>query len=137
MKSVLIFLTENIKKEPNLNERVLKDILSELDFNPPNDYWEFIKEFNGGEGFIGTQNYLSLWKVDNLIDWNKKYDVDLYAPGYFIFASDGGGTAYAFNKKDGSIVAFQFIGMLMDDNPVILGDTFTVFLNSLYQESGV
>ena len=35
---------------------------------------------------------------------------------YFIFATNLGGTAYAFNKIDSSIVQFEFMGMLIDDD---------------------
>ena len=132
MNSQLNILTENLEKRGGLDETLLADFLTRLDFKLPNDYLEYMKNNNGGEGSIGKNSYLNLWSLENLFDWNKNYKVEIYAPGYFIFASDGGGTAYAFDKKEGSIVSFQFIGMLMDDEPIVLGNDFSSFLDYLY-----
>jgi SMI1/KNR4 family protein SUKH-1 len=114
-----------------VDETILEQTLLKLDFQLPGDYLEFMRKSNGGEGFVGNNKYVSLWSIEDLIDWNSKYNVDLYAPGYFIFASDGGGTAYAFEKKGGAIATFQFIGMLMADEPIILGTDLTNFLDYL------
>jgi hypothetical protein len=42
--------------------------------------------------------------------WNKEYQVETYAPGFYGFASDGGGEMYAFGP-DQAIYALPFIGM--------------------------
>jgi hypothetical protein len=126
-------LTKKMTKKPAVDLAFFEKTFSKLDFQMPVDYLEFIKGNNGGEGFVGENNYLNLWSIEDLINWNDNYKVDLYAPGYFIFASDGGGTAYAFAKKDGEIVAFQFVGMLMEDEPVILGKNFRSFLEYLFR----
>ena len=56
---------------------------------------------------------------------------DEFAPGYFIFGSNLGGTAYAFNKENGAIVSFEFILMFIDDEPLLIGSNFDEFLDSL------
>ncbi|HMH20162.1 MAG TPA: SMI1/KNR4 family protein [Puia sp.] len=132
MTPELTDLIKTLKRELGANNPLLKDLISKLDFKLPQDYFEYLQISNGGEGFIGKNSYLSLWSIENLVPWNSKYEVDAYAPGYFIFGSDGGGTAYAFKKKESEIVAFQFIGMLMDDEPIKMGDDFVSFLNHLY-----
>ena len=48
-----------------------------------------------------------------------------------MFGSNLGGTAYAFNKEIGSVVSFEFISMLIDDEPFFLGTNFIEFLKSL------
>ena len=88
---------------------ITNEIIRRLGFTLPDDYIEFITEFNGGEGLIGDQNYLEIWKIEDLIPMNEKYEVDKYANGYFVFASNSGVTAYAFSKEIASIVSFEFV----------------------------
>jgi hypothetical protein len=131
MNTKLASLSKNITRNKGADNDVIKNTSSQLDFILPDDYLEFIHESNGGEGTIGEMHYLSLWEIEELTKLNKDYDTEIYAPGYFIFGSDGGGTAYAFDKTNGNIVSFQFIGMLMEDEPQLWGNSFTAFLENL------
>ncbi|NWB83727.1 MULTISPECIES: SMI1/KNR4 family protein [Pseudomonas] len=78
----------------------------------PKSYIDFLKEHDGGEGFIGD-NYIIFWKTEELADFNREYEVETYAPGIFLFASNGGGEAYGFDTQDAAmpIVRIPFIGM--------------------------
>jgi len=58
------------------------------------------------------------------------YGADINAPGYFVFGSNLGGTAYAFDKKGDKIVAFEFVDMVSEDIQ-ILGKDFLSFLQKL------
>jgi len=122
-----------LEKNTPVEAKVLEEFLAQIDFNPPADYINFIKQHNGAEGKIGNQQYLKLWRIEELIDLNKDYEVELYAPDHFIFGSNLGGTAYAFNKQSPSIVSFEVIGMLMDDEAAFCGTNFTEFLEFLYE----
>ena len=62
---------------------------------------------------------------------NADYAVAEYTPGFTIFASDGGNTAYAFERTSGHIYAFPFIGMTMDEPATFLSSTFEGFLAGL------
>ena len=48
-------------------------------------------------GFIGANAYVIFWKIGELTEVNKAYRVSEYAPGLFVFGSDDGGEAYAFD----------------------------------------
>lgn len=111
----------------------LEKFLAAIDFIPPADYIDFMKLHNGAEGAIGNNAYLNLWPIEELINLNTDLKVQLYAPGYFIFGSDGGGSAFAFNKSDSSTAEFALIGMLIEDNPWPRGATFHAFLKYLDQ----
>jgi hypothetical protein len=78
----------------------------------PSDYCNFLKESNGGEGFVGNE-YLILWKLDELERFNQEYEVGLYLPSVVLFGSNGGGEAYGFDTKafPWQIVRVPFIGM--------------------------
>jgi hypothetical protein len=73
---------------------------NEFDVVFPEDYKTFLKWSNGGEGYIG-KNYISLWKVENLITLNKEYQIQKYLSNNFLaIGTDGGGICYGFNITD-------------------------------------
>lgn len=78
----------------------------------PSDYLDFLQQHDGGEGFIGD-NYIVLWKAEELADFNREYEVEKYAPGILLFGSDGGGEGYGFDTETAAmpIVRVPFIGM--------------------------
>ncbi|WP_241495276.1 SMI1/KNR4 family protein [Pseudomonas mediterranea] len=90
----------------------LRGLSSHLGAALPKSYMDFLKHHNGGEGFIGN-NYIIFWKAEELVDFNREYEVEIYAPGIFLFASSGGGEGYGFDINDSAvpIVRVPFIGM--------------------------
>lgn len=79
----------------------------------PADYVAFLRIGNGGDGFVGENAYVILWKCDELAELNKAYEVEQYAPGLLLFGSDGGGEAFGFDTRDADwpIVQVPFVGM--------------------------
>ncbi|WP_226504887.1 SMI1/KNR4 family protein [Pseudomonas sp. MWU16-30317] len=78
----------------------------------PESYIEFLKTHDGGEGFIGD-SYIIFWKAEQLVEFNREYEVEIYAPGIFLFASNGGGEGFGFDTLDAAmpVVRIPFIGM--------------------------
>jgi hypothetical protein len=66
-----------------------KPLVCELDVSP------FICEF---------------WPLSELHRYNEEYEVPVYAPDYFGFATSGGGEMFALSPT-GSVVCLPFIGM--------------------------
>lgn len=91
---------------------VVEELTSRLGIALPADYLDFLRQHNGGEGFIGA-NYIVFWKAEELMDFNREYEVEKYAPGILLFGSDGGGEAYGFDvqSREMLIVRVPFIGM--------------------------
>ncbi|MHC6526848.1 SMI1/KNR4 family protein [Vibrio splendidus] len=114
-----------------------KDALSELDqLGLPDDFLSIFAELNGGEGFVGEE-YLILWKAEELIPFNKEYEADKYAPGIFLFGSNGGGEGFGFDtrSKPYKIVEIPFIGMdLQYATPV--AESFTHLLERMKVSDG-
>ena len=50
------------------------------------------------------------WPLEELSQYNSDYEVELYAPGFFGFATSGGGEMFAISPS-GSVVVLPFIGM--------------------------
>jgi hypothetical protein len=99
----------------------------------PEDYTQFLREADGGEGFVGNA-YLILWRVGELLEMNRAYQVAEYAPGLFLFGSDGGGEAFAFDTRTAGkpIVSVPFVGMDVTlARPV--ASNFTAFLEELFK----
>lgn len=121
----------------SFGESASKDALSELDdLSLPEDYLSIFTELNGGEGFVGEE-YLILWKAEELIPFNKEYEVDQYAPGIFLFGSNGGGEGFGFDtrSKPYKVVEMPFIGMdLKYATPV--ADSFTHLLERMSESDG-
>jgi len=105
----------------------------ELGYALPDDYRQFLRQKNGGEGFIGPNSYLILWPLEQLVSLNLAYEAARYAPGFLLFGSNGGGEAYAFNSglRPMPIVAMPFVGMDPTvSQPIAVG--FAGFLQKLF-----
>ena len=103
-----------------------------LTFELPHDYIEFLRASNGGEGFLG-QNYVMLWRVEELKPLDDSYEVAQYAPKLLLFGSNGGGEAYAFNMRVSpwAVVKVPFIGMGDAQSAILLACSFAEFLNNM------
>jgi len=95
----------------------------------PADYKRFMADKDGGEGFVGS-HYLILWRSSELVEFNRDYEVEKYAPGLIFFGSNGGGEAYAFDARSKEKMAIRmvpFVGMSLQEAEHI-ADTFEDFL---------
>ena len=101
----------------------------------PSDYVAFLKGQNGGKGFIGNDSYVMLWAVEELEPFNREYEVGSYCPELLLIGSNGGGEAYAFDKRSTAwpVVQVPFIGMDYSLCEVI-GGSFSDFIETLFQE---
>jgi hypothetical protein len=61
----------------------------------------------GGESDV---SYCEFWPEAELQRYNDEYQVPTYAPGYFAFASNGGGEIYALSQA-AAVVRLPCIGM--------------------------
>jgi hypothetical protein len=96
----------------------------------PPDYLQAFARYQGGAGQVAAA-YLDLWDPDEVFEANIAYQVAEYAPGFTIFGSDGGDTAYAFERTSGFIHEFPFIGMTLDEPATFLSQSFRGFLTWL------
>lgn len=106
----------------------IEGLSTQLEVALPESYFEFLKAHDGGEGFVGD-NYIVFWKAEEVVDFNGEYEVEIYAPGIFLFASDGGGEGYGFDTLDAAmpIVRIPFIGMERQYAIPVAGDLSELF----------
>ncbi len=105
-------LLVKFKGNPPAQTAAIQRFQCESGVRLPDSYMKFLREMNGGEGFIGNA-YLMFWRLDELVELNKAYQVTVYAPGLLLFGSDGGGEAFAFDMRSDAkpIVTVPFVGM--------------------------
>ncbi|WP_244508374.1 SMI1/KNR4 family protein [Mesorhizobium sp. LCM 4577] len=109
--AVRYILTEG-QFDPPAEPAVVDGLSARLGVELPKDYTDFLREHNGGEGFV-HDNYVVFFKAEELADFNREYEVEKYAPGILLFGSNGGGEGYGFDTQDPnmSIVRVPFVGM--------------------------
>jgi len=105
-------LLEEFSRNPGASVQDIHSAAEALKMELPSDYVAFLRESNGGEGMIG-ENYVVLWKAEELAEMNKSYQVAEYAPGLLFVGSDGGGEAFAFDTRTTPwpVVKVPFVGM--------------------------
>jgi hypothetical protein len=81
----------------------------------PGDFIDFLRKHNGGEGFVGDE-YLILWKLEELREFNRDYEVHDYLPDVILFGSNGSGEAYGFRTSQvpWDVIKVPFVGMAQD-----------------------
>jgi hypothetical protein len=106
-------LLEKFNCNPPASATAIAEMEQQFGCRLPVDYAEFLSQCNGGEGFVGSNAYLILWRVEELLPHNAAYEVNEYAPGLLVFGSDGGGEALAFDTaaQGFPVVTVPFVGM--------------------------
>lgn len=103
--------------------------LNQIDFTLPEEFIAFFKTSNGAD--ISTEaNYLLLWALTDMVQLNKDYRVEEFAPDFFVFGSDGGGTAFAIEKGTSAIYEMPFIGMSKEE-AIFRSKSFGEFIKNL------
>lgn len=119
------------------SEHEIDSARSRIGFSLPEDFLELYRHANGLSGNLEPSGeHLIVWPIGELPELNAAYNVSDYAPGIFIFGSNGGGEAYGFDTRQPGlpVVMIPFIGMeLRYARPV--APSFTEFLDAL--EKGI
>jgi hypothetical protein len=77
----------------------------------PDDFISYLRNDASRSGELPEFPFwFEIWPEREIEQWNKDYQVETYAPGFYGFAGDGGGEMYAFGP-DGAIYALPLIGM--------------------------
>lgn len=122
----------NFRGNPPADPTAIERFEADSGFRLPRDYVDFLRRSDGGEGFIGPNAYVIFWRLGELEEMNKAYQVSEYAPGLFVFGSDGGGEAFAFDNRtaEKQVVSVPFVGMELELAQK-MGSTFSEFLREL------
>ena len=96
----------------------------------PTDYVSYFAGDGPKEGGLAVEpGWFQLWRPDEVERWNRDYQVQEFAPGFFGFGSSGGGELLAFDTA-GRVVMIPFIGMSPDEaRPV--ADSWSQFVERI------
>ena len=131
MTSSMEQLMSDLDLEDGVSLEVVKHAQKELGLELPDDYVNFVTLHNGGEGWVGN-SYLILWSVEKILSITEETGFAEFNTGFYIFGSNGGGEAYAFDARSGdlSIVEIPYIGS--PEDAIYCGRTFQEFIEFLY-----
>ncbi len=134
MDESLFSIMSTMKLTEGANEKEISNLLLSINFDPPSEYIQFLKYSNGAKGMLG-KNFLVIWRANEVLSINKRYEVELFAPGLFLFGTDGGNEGYGFDHraKDITIVKIPFIGLGWND-AIIICRNFIEFMCKLKSE---
>lgn len=119
----------NVEKNLPPDAYDVQEFLKRTDLKLPIGFIDFFIESNGAD--IQTEEkFILLWPLTEMIKLNEDYEVEIYAPDYFIFGSDGGDMAFALHKKDGNIYELPFIGM-SNDEATFIASSFIDFIKNI------
>ena len=140
METGVAELTQEIKKNKGASSEVLRRLTVAIGTPPPDDYLDFMRQSNGGEGFVGPVSYLMLWRAEEIPERNTRLEVSKRAPSLLLFGSNGGDAAYAFNLALGSgaraqIVEIPYIDLGEREAARPRGSSFVEFLRNLAAET--
>lgn len=94
------------------------------------DYADVLARYNGLEGFVGSEQYLQLWKAEDIVGLNAAYHVEDLVPGVNLIGTDGGDTGYGIQSATRHYVSVPLVGM--SRNAVRdVGASFEEFLERL------
>ena len=79
-------------------------LVDSLDFDLSSEYLDFIRNHNGGDGFIG-EDCLNLWDINSILYINSKENQvnPEFTKKFWLFATNTGIFQYAFEKSTGKI----------------------------------
>ncbi|HEY0069702.1 MAG TPA: SMI1/KNR4 family protein [Chloroflexia bacterium] len=131
MERRIMELTKDMDLREASSEGTVRKIQKALGIVFPEDYASFMAQHNGGEGWVGN-SYLLLWRVDKIASKTTNTGYAEFYPGLFLFGSDGGGEAYAFDARSGEtlIVEVPYVGG--PDHAIFCGRNFVEFLEFLH-----
>jgi len=129
-------LLENFRGNEESASDALASVERALGIHFPEDYRDFMARMNGGEGFIGKQ-YLIAWRVEEIVPFNRDYQVSEFAPGILLIASSGGGEGfgYDFRSDETTIVQVPFIGLILRHAKTV-ASSFTELLIRMHASHG-
>lgn len=104
-----------------------EDIIEINGVKLPQNYIDFMKEHNGGEGDIG-ESWLVLYPMEELQKYNDDSEISEYLPNHIIIGGDGGEELYGITT-DGKY--FNVPSMFEKDEVTILCDDMKDFADKV------
>ena len=107
-------LKETMEKLKEFNRSYDEELVLSEKYKAFEDY---LKQTVSGEGMVGYNNYLLLWKKDEIEELNDTYETEEFLCNVILIGSNGGDIAYGIDEN-GKYIEVPFIGM--DEEEIIM-----------------
>lgn len=120
-------------RRPAAAEAAIAAMEEALGAQVPEEYRQFLKLTNGGDGYIGDDSFAVFWSLQELAPRNEVYEIAKRLPGLLAIGTDGSTCAYAFDTRayGWPIVKIPFKQYTLEAATVV-APTFIKFLKALY-----
>ena len=138
MSNLKNLLGTSWQPEPPAEPSAIEALPSESGLDLPEDYLQFLRFSNGGEGELGVKpGWFQLWPTEEVIGLNKGYEVQKWVAGFFGFGSNGGGELLAFDTRKPQPWKVYMIPFecLREEEAVLVADSFASFVKAIGQVS--
>ncbi len=134
MENIIRKISGNWNNNSVTNLKDISVIEKQLNVTFPKDYITLLERSNGGEGNIG-ENYISLWKIEDLPILNKEYQIQKYLSEKFLgIGTDGGGICYGFCLENNYSIFKCPLGDLDINEIVIIAQSIKDFFRKAMLE---
>jgi hypothetical protein len=134
---ILVDNTADWERESPANPDVVQKLVNEAQIELPDEYLELLHYSNGGEGNLAVEpGWFQIWPAENVIEFNKGYEVQKNLPGFFAFGSSGGGEMLVLDTREGlpfKVVMVPFIPMKVELAKIIT-ENFIEFVTAMGHE---
>lgn len=117
-------------KNAGCSENQLKLLEVELKTDLPLQYKDFLLWSNGGEGKLG-KNYIYIWTIEDIIQYNKDYEIHKYLQKEYLAFGMDGDVGYVFYLPDQSIYKVDFGDLDINSN-IFIASSFSEFLGKAF-----
>ena len=125
-------ITAEMEKTERASEQSLDKLKAHFGVELPASYVEFMRTTNGAEGPIGKSEYLQIWSVEEVIQFNRGLDyITTEHPEWLFFGGMGSGSDYAFDTRYQPMRVVE-VDLIDPDNNDVRGKSFDEFLENLY-----
>jgi len=122
---------KSFKGNAPASDSVIQTFEQQSGIKLPDQYVRFLKTMNGGEGFVGA-NYLVVFPIEKLIEYNRGYGFDKWVPDLLLFGSNGAGEGFAFDRCHAAwpVVMVPFVPLEVQ-NAISVSESFNSLFDSL------
>ena len=117
------------------NDRAECDIDKVNGVTLPADYIELMRDHDGGEGDVGENAYIQIFRLSELQDINDEYQISEYIKDYFVWGTDLGGMLFGYSGGTGMYSAVDACS-LCEDDLMCVSDSLCGFIGSFDRSLG-
>lgn len=115
MLKLLQELGPALNLRPAAEEAAIAQVQSQLGWVFPDEYIAFLRTSNGCDGLLASEDYISLWPVEELVVANTSYGFPDFCPEIVAFGTNGGGEAFGFKRTNGRIAMVDLCALDIKD----------------------